>query len=407
MAISFLYLDLNSFFASCEQQENPELRGRPVAVISTLAENTSVIAASYEAKKFGIKTGTKVYEARKMCPDIIFVAGNHRIYIEYHHKIIDAVDSCVPIHSVCSIDEIACELKGSQKITENAVALAEKIKKALRERVGEFMKGSIGIGPNILLAKMAADMKKPDGLTIVDSQDLPQRLFGLKLQDVPGIGYKMNQRLNERGVHTMERLLTSSVAEMRSLWGGVLGERYYRLFRGEQIEMTKSEQKSIGHSHVMPPKQRSHEGSKIVAMKLIYKTANRLRKAGFMAREMSVSIKCIGVSYELPTRYEKSFKFNETQDTSHFIGLIEDFFTQIPVSVKPLKASVVLSNFIHEAEHQLNFFDNDKKNHLFKIVDRINEKYGKNAVYPSSLLKEMKSAPTRIAFTRIPELDEI
>lgn len=407
MAISYLYLDLNSFFASCEQQENPDLRGRPVAVVPTLADTTSVIAASYEAKKFGIKTGTRVYDAKKMCPDIVLITGNHRTYIEYHHRVIEAVDLCVPIHSVCSIDEIACELKGSQKIKENAIALAEKIKKTIREKVGVAMTSSIGIGPNILIAKIAADMQKPDGLTVVDSTDLPQKLYSLKLQDIPGIGFKMNRRLNERNVTTMERLLNASVAEMRSFWGGVIGEKYFKLLRGEQVAITKSETKSIGHSHVIPPKQRTYEGAKIIAMRLIFKSANRLRRAGFMAREMSISIKCMGLSWDLPDRYEKSFKFDETQDTGHFIGLIEEFFSALPPQIKPLKASVVLSNFIHEGEHQLTFFENEKKNKIYKVMDRINEKYGKNTVYPSSLLKEMKSAPTRIAFSRIPELDEV
>jgi DNA polymerase-4 len=407
MAISFLYLDLNSFFASCEQQDNPELRGRPVAVVSTLAENTSVIAASYEAKKFGIKTGTKVYEARKMCPGIVFIAGNHRTYVKYHHRIIEAVDSCVPIHSVCSIDEIACELKGSQKIQENAIALAEKIKKALAEKVGEFMKASIGIGPNILISKIAADMMKPNGLTVVDSTELPHKLYSLKPQDIPGIGHKMNERLQARGIHTIEKLLNLTVAEMRSIWGGITGERYFQLLRGQQIGVTKSEQKSIGHSHVLPPKLRTHEGAKIVAMRLIFKTANRMRKAGFMAREMSLQIKCMGLNWQTPVRYYTDFKFDETQDTGHFIGLIEEHFAKIPLDVKPIKASVTLSNFVHEAEHQLTFFGNEKKNKIHKVMDSINERFGKNTVYPSSLLKEMKAAPTRIAFSRIPELDEI
>src|SRR5437762_13471130 len=113
--LSWLYLDLNSFFASCEQQENPRLRGKPMAVVPMMADTTSCLAASYEAKKFGVKTGTRVGEAKIICPGIQFVKSRHDVYIRYHHKIIEVVESCIPVHSVLSIDEIAAQLTGSQQ----------------------------------------------------------------------------------------------------------------------------------------------------------------------------------------------------------------------------------------------------------------------------------------------------
>ena len=107
-AVQWLFLDLNAFFASCEQQENPVLRGKPVIVVQTPTDSAVAIAASYAAKAFGIKTGTLVRDARRLCPDVIPVQANHRLYTDYHEQILRAVDTCMPVEKVCSIDEMAC-----------------------------------------------------------------------------------------------------------------------------------------------------------------------------------------------------------------------------------------------------------------------------------------------------------
>jgi DNA polymerase IV len=132
-AIQWLFLDLNAFFASCEQQEAPALRGKPVIVVQTLTDSAVAIAASYAAKGFGIKTGTIVREARRLCPDVIAVQANHRL----HERILAAVDTCLPVEKVMSIDEMACRLMGTERQVEVARALALKVKRALRDQIGE------------------------------------------------------------------------------------------------------------------------------------------------------------------------------------------------------------------------------------------------------------------------------
>src|SRR6185312_6972897 len=111
-AMNWLFVDLNSYFASVEQQVRPELRGRPVGVVPAMVDTTCCIAASYEAKAFGVRTGTIVADAKKMCPDIVLVEGRHELYTEFHHKVVEAVETCVPVTAVCSIDEMACRLMG-------------------------------------------------------------------------------------------------------------------------------------------------------------------------------------------------------------------------------------------------------------------------------------------------------
>ena len=133
-AVQWLFLDLNAFFASCEQQEKPALRGRPVIVVQTPAESAVAIAASYAAKAFGIKTGTLVREARRLCPDVVPVRADHRLYTDNHERILKAVDTCMPVEKVCSIDEMACRLMGTERQVPFARELALKIKRALHDR---------------------------------------------------------------------------------------------------------------------------------------------------------------------------------------------------------------------------------------------------------------------------------
>ncbi len=400
--VRWLYLDLNSFFASCEQQENPELRGKPVAVVPLMANTTAVLAASYEAKAKGIKTGTLVGDAKRMCPGLRLVQSRHKIYIGYHQKVREVLESCIPIHSVCSIDEFACELTGSQQNLEVATALTTKIKNEIRERVGVCMTSSIGLAPNMLLAKMATDMQKPDGFITIEPAELPKRLFPLKLRDVPGIGPKMEQRINQKGITSMEQMLGLNEKQMHGLWGSLLGSRYYYLLRGENILVPKNKSQSIGHQHVLPPNERSWDGALGVAQKLLSKTAVRLRKENFLTKRLSLSVKFMN-HHE---KFEKSIKLQETQDTALLLVQLNRFFTEISRKYKPLMVSVVLSDFRNSESHQLSFFENTKREQLFGVVDKINEKFGKDTIYLACLHDKMDVAPAAIAFSRIPELEE-
>src|SRR5262245_4378135 len=161
--LRWLFLDLDSYFASCEQQARPDLRGKPIGVVPLMAETTCCLAASRQAKKYGVKTGTLVGDARLLCPEIAFVVARHDLYTLYHKTILEAVDTCIPIHSVISIDEMICELTGSQREFSQAIQLAEKIKTTLRQRVGDVLTCSIGLATNRFLAKVASDMNKPNG----------------------------------------------------------------------------------------------------------------------------------------------------------------------------------------------------------------------------------------------------
>jgi DNA polymerase IV len=198
--LRWLVLDLNSFFASCEQQENPDLRGKPVIVVPTMAETTCAIAASYPAKALGIKTGTLVHEARRLCPDVKLVQAHHKLYVEYHHRILAAIGKHMPVEDVMSIDEVACRLDRVQQEPAVAQKLAQNIKREIQSQVGECLTSSVGISANKLLAKLASNMHKPDGLVILPIEKLPGSILHLTLRDIPGVGPKTAERLQRAGI---------------------------------------------------------------------------------------------------------------------------------------------------------------------------------------------------------------
>ena len=172
MSLNWLYLDLNSYFASVEQQINDKLRNKPVAIVPTLTDATCAIAASYEAKSYGIKTGTMIYEAKRLCPELICIQANHENYVEYHHKILTEINKYIPIEIIASIDEVACKLIGKECQEYQARQLAKTIKKGLEKNIGEYIRCSIGIAPNRFLAKTASNLEKPNGLQILYSNCL-------------------------------------------------------------------------------------------------------------------------------------------------------------------------------------------------------------------------------------------
>ena len=194
--LRWLFLDLNSYFASVEQELVPSLRGRPMAVVPVVADTTCCIAASYEAKAFGVKTGTQVGEANRMCPGIELVEARHELYVEYHNRIVEAVETVVPVASVMSIDEMACRLMGREQPLLAALELAHQVKAKIRETVGTTLRCSVGLAQNRYLSKVASDMEKPDGLVALTPDILEAALLTLTPRDLPGIGPRMEARLH-------------------------------------------------------------------------------------------------------------------------------------------------------------------------------------------------------------------
>ena len=399
--VRWLYLDMNSFFASVEQELDPALRGKPVAVVPMMADTTCCIAVSYEGKAFGVKTGTLVGEAKRKCPGIVLIEGNHENYIRFHNRIVEAVESCVPVEAVCSIDEIAARLTGSQQDVGVAHALADKIKATIKSQVGSSLRCSIGLAPIRDLAKIAADMQKPDGFTVIRPCDLPTLLYPLKLRDLPGVGARMEERLESRQILTMERLLSLSPKDLRHAWESVVGEKMWHLLRGEDLIDKESAQKSISHSHVLPPDLRNATDAMRVLKKLTTKAAMRLRADALWASEVEVFVRFLRQD-----SWKAKCTLTETQDTLVFLHAIDELWKELPEG-DPYAVGVVLFGLVPDAMHVPSLFDNPKQAKLTKTLDELNARFGKEAVHFGATHDAMKLAPLRIAFSRIPDEREI
>ncbi|MEZ4813649.1 MAG: DNA polymerase [Bdellovibrionota bacterium] len=395
----YLVLDLNSYFASVEQQLNPKLRGKPVAVVPSLADTTSCIAASYEAKAFGIKTGTMVREAKSLCPELILVVGDHKNYIEYHHKILTAIDLCVPIEEVMSIDEVACKLIGRETLEENSRKIALLLKSTISERVGAYLKSSIGIAPNKFLAKIASNMQKPDGLTFIRQEELPTKLYSLKLRDFPGIGAAMEDRLVRAGIYTSQQLCAADSTKLKKVWGGIMGEFFYKALRGENVSRRETERKSFSHSHVLPPELRSSEGAYAVAQRLLHKASVRLRKLNYWCRYLYVSVRYVDGS-----KWFNETKMIECQDDLSLIAALQSLWVP-PHHKIPMKISLWMSDLVPDKQHTESFFEDKKSLTLSKTLDSIQQRFGKEAIYFAGTQKARRAAPLRISFTNIPDID--
>lgn len=395
-----LYVDFNSYFASVEQQAEPALRGKPVCVAPVAAETTCCIAASYEAKAFGVKTGTPVHEARKLCKAIRVVQARPSLYVEYHHRLVTAVESCTHVEAVYSIDEMHCELTGSQRNRANAEALAHRIKRTIRAAVGTELHCSIGIAPNIFLAKTASDMHKPDGLTVIEQADLPECLYPLELRDITGVGRQMEKRLNQAGIGTMRELLAADKTRLARAWGSIEGERMYAKLRGEWLLPAPSARASVGHSHVLAPEMRDDRAACAVLHKLLQKAAVRLRSYGLLAGAMQVKVK-----YRRYPSWHEQVRFDPSADTLTLTGALDLLWRKKPaVRDDPIAVGVTLTRLVEAAHHTPSLFDeNAARSALNHTIDTLNARFGKNAVYFGGAHDALQSAPMRIAFGHIPD----
>lgn len=409
MILNALYVDFNSYFASVEQQLRPELRGKPVGVLAVMAETTCCIAASYEAKAFGVKTGTGVRDARKLCPNMIFVEARPPLYVQFHHKLIEIVESCTHVEKVLSIDEMVCKLTGSQQVKENALKLAAKIKREINKQF-EFIHCSIGIAPNTFLAKVASNMQKPNGCVLIGDSDIPEKLYPLNLRALNGIGSQIQARLARYGINSVEKLFAANRAQLRSAWGSIEGERFYDKLRGIEPFYVKNNRSSLGHSHVLPPEQRTIKGAKAVLHRLLQKAAMRMRSYDLLTSHISIKIKLREPKTKAIARFYNESDISATDNTLALTNALETLFNGLSndhQQYEPIAVGVNLSGLSNIQDTAYDLFAekpsaNEKK--LNEALDILNLKYGKNTVYFAGAHSALYASQVKIAFNYVPDL---
>lgn len=423
--LKWLFLDLNSYFASVEQQERPHLRGKPVAVVPMVTDHTCAIAASCEAKAYGVKTGTIIRDAKRMCPNLTCVLARHDKYVEYHHKIVEEVALHTPINKIWSIDELSSRLPPSRRSIEAATAVALRIKRGIRQNAGPAITCSIGIAPNSLLAKVAGDMNKPDGLTILRQEDLPGPLFDLKLTDLPGIGRNMEKRLHRAHVRSIRDLWNLPPKHARKIWGSVQGERLWYWLHGHDFETPETHNSMIGHSRVLDPDLRQPHAARQMARQLLSKAGKRMRRKNLSAGRLHLSVRTCDHA-----RWGGEIRFSPASDPFIFLQRLEGLWAEMMASfnaspglpassrngLRFKKISVILLDLRASQDVTPDFFETNepetraqhlKNAALTAALDRLNERYRAETVSIGLPPKTLAGhAGTKIAFSRVPDREE-
>ena len=404
MSLRYLFIDFDSFFASVEQQFSPHLRGKPVGIVPSMVETTCCIAASYEAKRYGVKTGTGVREARYLCPDIQFIVGNHLRYVETHKKIKERIHQIIYIDAVLSIDEMYGRLPPHWQPPVIARAKAEEIKTALAEDIGPHIRASIGLAPNRFLAKLASKLEKPNGLVTIDFDDLPRKLYRFQLADITGIGRRMLQRLHTARITNMESLCKASRRKLHRIWGSVEGDRMWYALRGIDLPQSETQRSTIGHSHVLPPKLRNEDGAHSTLHRMLQKACRRLRAEAYFTGQMDLQVK-----FGFEHRWHAEAHCFPTQDSITLAQMLNALWARHPpYGEEPTKVAVTLSKLVHANAHTPSLFQEDNQTRrvaLQHVMDSINKEFGGRTLYYADSMEAQRAhdaAPMRISFNHIP-----
>ena len=407
--LEYAYIDFDGFFASVEEQDNPALHGKPVGVVpfdNTM--RTCVIAANYKAKAMGVKTGTSVGDARRLCPGIALVPQSPDKYVRMHKILKRTIEQEIPIIQVGSIDEVTVKLDDRDRT--DPVRLAKAIKRRIKDTVGNYITCSIGFGPNHLLAKTASDMDKPDGITILHPDMLPGPLLDLGLKDIPYIAKGIFRRLGYAGINTVEDLWYSDAKHMRAVWGSVDGERmWYALHGYEEIKDT-TQRRMFGHGRVLPPEWRRMDKALDCARLLLTKAGRRMRREKFLAGRVGLSLRMKEDRWSADT-----YLGYTDDDHSALTGLFKlwkQAQRELPTHVPIIQLYVFLADLMPVADRQYDLFqqnnaDQARWTRLTHEIDAINRKNKQTLVSIGPWVQPPGGyAGGKIAFTRIPDEDD-
>jgi DNA polymerase IV len=349
------YLDFDGFFASVEQLRDPALRGRPVGIVPYVGGKTCIIACSREAKAMGVKNIMGVDEAKRICRDLVLVPQKPDLYRRAHNALISEIASVIPVDQVKSIDELSFKLDVHQRADPAGVAAA--IKRAIRYNIGASITCSIGFAANRHLAKIACGTQKPDGLSIWRPEMMPAPLLKIPIEDISGIGKRMEARLGKAGIRTTQALLATQPKQLRAIWNNVTGERLWYALHGYAIEAPPTEKGMFGHARVLPPEGRTLADARATARLLLVKAARRVRRAGYYCQSMMVWMQ----------RYDGSafdnLRLPQINDDQALLKALDDVWgrltQKLPSQTKVMRIGVTLGNLTQANHRQLDFLLDD------------------------------------------------
>ena len=418
-----MHIDLNSCFAIIEQQANHLLRGRPVGVAAYDTPRGFVLAASYEAKAYGVKLGVNVQQARQLCPHIIIMTPDPSKYREAHKRFKELLFEYTDDVTPKSIDEFVIHLDNAPAYRAGVPGevLGFEMKQKIYERLGEAVTVNVGLGPNRFLAKLAAGLHKPNGLDTITHENLFAVYGSLELMDLPGINVRYNARLQAHGIHTVMDFFNASEEYLRkAVFKSVVGRYWYLRLRGYEPDRREFDRKNIGHQHAIKMATADPDELRRILMKLCEKTGRRLRKnelyAGGIALWVSFSNsrqhwQITGGSAMTDGRqgWHHSEKvgarlYATTDIYAHACRLLEQ--AQV---VEPVRLMAVSTFDLHPWDpEQLDLFG-DARGYLAAkrvsdALDIVNNRYGEYVVAPATMMGMKGEVLDRIAFGNVRDL---
>jgi DNA polymerase IV len=399
-----MHLDVNSCFATIEQQANPLLRGKPVGIAARETVNGCILAASIEAKKIGIKTGFTISEAKQLCPDIIIIRADPDKYRSVHRSLRKILSSYTPKIEPKSIDEFVLNFDNCPYSQTDPTVISQEIKKRIRKETGEWISVSIGWGPNRFLAKTGAGIIKPDGLVIIDISNFLEVYSRLNLKDLNGINVKNEIRLNNSGIFSVISFYKADISSLRSAFRSVLANYWYIKLRGWEIDDFESKRTTFGQSYVFPkPKLHPLEIYPVI-QKLVEKMGYRMRVECYKAR-------CLHISLLFQTDNRDKLYWHKGITLKYYIFDSYDIYSNLKLltnacallgKYKVCFIAVNCYEVIKDQTVQLEIFDDIfRKKSRVNSIDTINKKWGSYRIGPARMIHTQNDAPDAIAFGQI------
>lgn len=390
-----MHIDLNSCFATIEQQSRPKLRGRPVAVVNRRADNATIVTASYEAKAYGVATGMLASAAKRLVPGLVVVETDPPKYRYVYRRLLRVMRDYSASVAMKSIDEGVIDFAAAPGDIQDRdlASIGHEIKQRLRDEIGVWMRCNVGIGTNRFLAKMAAALHKPDGLDILTSHNIREIFAGLKLQDLTGIAARNEHRLNAVGIYTPLDMLDADVMTLRLAFRSVHGEYWYRRLRGWEVDDAVHDLQSCGRQYVLDSRSLSRQEIMKRLHVLAEDVGSKLRGEGKSARGISLRF----ILY--PRGIWQAHYLSPLPFSSNLAiwRMAEQLFRGAPDNIRLI--SITCYHLADaDALSQLDLFSDDLDTRLMAAVDSVNRRYGARVLHSASTLSLDEIVKTKIPF---------
>lgn len=392
-----MHIDLNSCFATVEQQARPMLRGKPIAIVNRRTDKTAIVTASYEAKAKGVKVGMKLREAKQLCPDIIALESDPSKYRYVYHKLLGIMRDYSAHVTMKSIDEGVIDFhETSHEIAgRDLVEIGHEIKQRLKDEIGVWMRCNIGIATNRFLAKTAAGLHKPDGLDVITSHNIHDVLAELKLTDLTGIAHRNQQRLNSVGIYTPLQFLDAEAVTLRRVvFKSVVGEWWYKRLRGFEVDDVETQMQRVGRQYVLERFDLSHEEITQRLHHLCESVGSRLRTQGKAARGVYVYAKTLDGNHWHSSTLSPLPFFSDRAIYAQALQL----FTKAPDGIREI--GVHCYELTSYETSQLSLFADEitRERQIVGAVDEVNRRFGERTLHSADTLNTGIYVSTKIPF---------